>query len=81
MLTAIRGFVVLELIGVLCGAIHLRVLVPLTEWGKGMYGTPVFEFAVLQDAFAFLSVGFLVAGFVFIVYAQPRRERAVRRVR
>jgi hypothetical protein len=44
-------------------------------------GTRVFDYTVLQDAFAFLSVGFIVAGFVFIVYAQPQRERAVRRVR
>jgi hypothetical protein len=81
MLTAIRGFLFLETLGVLCGAIHLRVLVPLTEWGAAQFGTRVFDYTVLQDAFAFLSVGFIVAGFVFIVYAQPQRERAVRRVR
>jgi hypothetical protein len=73
--TRVAVFFAFEIAAATMVLVHFRVLLPITRFATSTFGTGVFAYSTLENAFALAAVLFAVAGVAFLVFFSPQRER------
>jgi hypothetical protein len=73
--TRVAVFFAFEIAAAAMILVHFRVLLPITRFAAEKYGTGVFGYGVLENAFALAAVLFAVAGVAYLLFFSPERER------